>query len=215
MSAARTVHIEVVSDVICPWCLIGTRRLDKALAAVVAEHAGLEVEVVYRPFLLDPSTPPEGKDLREHLRRKYGDPEPMFRRVEAVAKQDGIDLDFKRIGRTSSTVGAHTLMRHAIAKGTQRALAKALFGAYFLEGRDVGSSDVLVPIATAHGFGADEATALLRDPDEVAQTKAEAREAADSGVSGVPFTVIASKLAVGGAQSVEVFKKAIEQALAT
>lgn len=211
MSAARNLTIEVVSDVICPWCLIGTRRLDKALAAL----PDVQAEVVYRPFLLDPSTPPEGKDLREHLRRKYGDPEPMFRRVEAVAKQDGIDLDFERIGRTSSTVGAHTLLRHAIDKGTQRALARALFGAYFLEGRDVGASDVLVPLATGHGFDADEATALLRDPEEVAATKAEAREASEGGVTGVPFTVIAQKLAVGGAQSVEVFTKAIRQALET
>lgn len=209
MSGKRTVTIEVVSDVICPWCLIGTRRLEKALASL----PDVEAEIVYRPFLLDPSTPPEGKDLRENLRKKYGDPEPLFKRVETVAKQDGIDLDFKRIGRTSSTIGAHTLMRHAIAKGTQRALAKALFGAYFLEGRDVGALDVLVPLATAHGFTADEATALLRSEDEIAATKAEAKEASQSGISGVPFTVVAEKLAVSGAQSVEVFKKAIEQAL--
>jgi len=209
MSGKRTVTIEVVSDVICPWCLIGTRRLEKALASL----PDVEAEIVYRPFLLDPSTPPEGKDLRENLRKKYGDPEPLFKRVETVAKQDGIDLDFKRIGRTSSTIGAHTLMRHAIAKGTQRALAKALFGAYFLEGRDVGALDVLVPLATAHGFTADEATALLRSEDEIAATKGEAKEASQSGISGVPFTVVAEKLAVSGAQSVEVFKKAIEQAL--
>ncbi len=204
-----TVRIEVTSDVICPWCLIGTRRLEKALAQL----PDVEAEVVYRPFLLDPSTPPEGKDLRENLRKKYGDPEPLFKRVETVAKQDGIDLDFKRIGRTSSTVGAHTLMRHAIAKGTQRALAKALFGAYFLEGRDVGSAEVLVPLATAHGFAADEAAALLADPEEEKQTRSDARIASQEGVSGVPFTVVAGKVAVSGAQSVEVFVKAITQAL--
>lgn len=209
MSATTAVRIEVTSDVICPWCLIGTRRLEMALAAM----PDVTAEVVYRPFLLDPSTPPEGKDLRENLRKKYGDPEPLFRRVEAVAKTDGIDLDFKRIGRTSSTVAAHTLMRHAIAKGTQRAFAKALFGAYFLEGRDVGSADVLVPLATAHGFDVDEATALLRDPEEEKQTRAEARIASQEGVSGVPFTVVAGKVAVSGAQPVEVFVKAIRQAI--
>ncbi len=210
-ASSSTVRIEITSDVICPWCLIGTRRLEKALAAL----PDVKAEIIYRPFLLDPATPPEGQDLRENLRKKYGDPEPLFRRVESVAKQDGIDLDFKRIGRTSSTVGAHTLLRHAIAKGTQRALAKALFGAYFLEGRDVGAAEVLVPLATAHGFDEAEATDLLQDPEEAKVTRAEAGIAGEQGVSGVPFTMIAGKLAVSGAQSVEAFTKAIQQATAS
>lgn len=206
---AEPLRIEIVSDVICPWCLIGTRRLDLALAS----RPDVAVDVVYRPFLLDPQTPPEGADLRERLRRKYGDPEPLFRRVESVARADGIDLDFKRIGRTVSTVRAHTLLRHAIAKGSQRALARALFGAYFLEGRDVSDLEVLESLATSHGFAAGEGRALALDPAEEQVTREEAREASRRGVSGVPLTTFGEGgPSISGAQPVEVFLKALDAA---
>src|SRR5688572_17419924 len=96
----RELRIEVVSDVVCPWCLIGSRRLDLALAQLPEVKA----DVVFRPFLLDPALPAQGDDLRSRLRRKFGDPEPLFRRVEKVARADGIDLDFSRVGRYASTL---------------------------------------------------------------------------------------------------------------
>ena len=92
------LRVEVVSDVVCPWCLIGTRRLELALAAAGVADADVE----FRPFLLDPATPPEGEDLRGRLRRKYGNPEPMFARVEAAARQSGIELDFAKVRRAVS-----------------------------------------------------------------------------------------------------------------
>jgi predicted DsbA family dithiol-disulfide isomerase len=204
-----SLSIAIVSDVVCPWCLIGTSRLEKALEA----FPDLDVDVTYLPFLLDPSTPPEGADLRERLKKKYGgDPDAMFGRVEAAARETGVPLDFAKVRRSVNTVKAHTLLRHAQGKGTQRALAKALFGAYFLEGRDVGSEDVLVELATTHGFTRAEAEALLHDDAELAATRKEATAMAQQGIDGVPFFILGERLAIPGAQPVEVFRGAIERA---
>lgn len=204
------LHIDLISDVVCPWCFIGKRRLDQALAT----FPHVTPVVTFRPFLLDPTTPPEGRDLRESLRRKYGgDPEKMFAGVEAAAREAGIPLDFSKVTRSVSTVGAHTLLRHAIGKGTQRALADALFAAYFLEGRDVGERAVLVELATRHGFEADEALSLLGNPAELEQTWQEASGLAGQGIRGVPYFVLGGKLALSGAQPVDVFRGAIAQAL--
>jgi predicted DsbA family dithiol-disulfide isomerase len=203
------LSIAIVSDVVCPWCLIGTSRLEKALES----FPDLDVEVTYLPFLLDPSTPMEGGDLREALKKKFGgNPEAMFGRVEAAARETGIPLDFAKVRRYANTLKAHTLLRHARAKGTQRALAKALFDAYFMEGRDVGTEDVLLEVATAHGFTRAEAEALLHDDAELAATRKEATAMAQQGIDGVPFFILGERLAVPGAQPVEVFRGAIERA---
>jgi predicted DsbA family dithiol-disulfide isomerase len=201
--------IAIVSDVVCPWCFIGTSRLEKALES----FPDLDAQVTYLPFLLDPSTPPEGADLRERLRKKYGgDPEAMFGRVEAAARETGLALDFSKVRRSVNTLKAHTLLRHALAKGTQRALAKALFGAYFTEGRDVGDEAVLLELAQAHGFSGPEAEALLHDAAELATTKDEASAMAKEGIDGVPFFILGDHLAVPGAQPVQVFRDAIARA---
>jgi predicted DsbA family dithiol-disulfide isomerase len=201
--------IDFVSDVICPWCFIGFTRLEQALAQA-GEGAA---EITLRPFQLDPTTPPEGADLRERLAKKYGvDPEKMFGRVEAAARESGIALDFTKVRRTPNTLKPHALIGAAKDKGTQRAFARAMFAAYFLEGRDLSDDAVLVELAVAHGFTAEEATAVLADPQVLAQTRVEAAELADQGIGGVPFTIFEGKLAVSGAQPVESFRSAIEQA---
>jgi predicted DsbA family dithiol-disulfide isomerase len=204
------ISIDIVSDVICPWCFIGARRLDQAIASLTEP---LATEVSFHPFLLDPTTPPEGADLRARLRAKYGvDPEGMFARVEAAAHASGIPLDFRKVRRTPSTVAAHSVLREARAKGTQRALAGALFDAYFLEGRDIGDPGTLASIAAAHGFAEEEVLALVRSPEALAQTRADAQSAAAQGVTGVPFFVFGGAVAVSGAQSADVLRGAIEEA---
>ncbi|MBN8612585.1 MAG: DsbA family oxidoreductase [Deltaproteobacteria bacterium] len=207
----RDVDIVVVSDVVCPWCLIGVTRLDQMLAA----RPEVRANVKFHPFLLDPTTPDEGEDLRERLERKYRIPAAqMFARVEAAAKDSGIPLDFEKVRRSVSTIRAHTLIRLGEASGQSGALKRALLRAYFLEGRDVGAIDTLVEIALAHGL--DEATVRerLADPAELAATRSIAREASEQGVTGVPFFVFDDKLAVSGAQSVEVLGQALDRALA-
>ena len=206
---ARSLKIDVVSDVICPWCLIGVKRLDDALAT----RPDVEAKVTFLPFLLDPSTPTEGADLRERLRAKFGDPRQMFARVESAARASGIPLDFEKIRRTPNTVGAHVLLGHAIDKGTQRAVKKALLDAYFLDGRDIGDPDVLASIGAANGFDLDTARACVIDDVERAKVRAEATAIGQRGISGVPFFIFADKLAVSGAQSIEVFQSVIDKSL--
>jgi len=221
----QSLDIDVVSDVVCPWCLIGTRHLDLALQ----ELPDVKATVRFRPFLLDPTTPPEGVDLRERLRRKYGvDPDTMFGRVEGAARAAGIPLDFSKVRRSVNTLRAHTLLRHAQAgeggdgsgsgsssgNEKQGELARALFQAYFLEGRDIGEVEVLSAIAGEHGLDEAEARRVVTDEAELARTKKEASEASAQGITGVPFFVLGGRLALSGAQPPATIRAAIERALA-
>lgn len=212
MTAREPLAVHIVSDVVCPWCFLGTVRLEAAL-----EEAGEgDAEVAYLPFLLDPSLPPEGVDLRDRLTRKYGVPaEKMFERVEGVARESGIPLDFSKVRRMSNTLRAHVLLGAAKERGTQRALARALFEAYFLEGRDIGDADVLADVASKHGFTTDEAVATFSDAKATEATRREAAELAAQGISGVPFFVFAEKMAVSGAQSVETLVHVLKRVRST
>ncbi|WP_394848674.1 DsbA family oxidoreductase [Pendulispora brunnea] len=203
------LEIDLFSDIVCPWCFIGSHRLDQVLASEE------DVVVNYRTFMLDPTIPPEGESIRDRLRRKYGvEPERAFATVEAAARESGLVLDLSKQTKIYRTEGAHTLLRHAAPKGTQRAFARALFEAHFVEARNISDIDTLASIATRHGFDADEAVRLVRDPEERTLTHQEARNASDGGINGVPFFVFDGRLAVSGAQAVEVLRAAIDRARA-
>lgn len=211
-SADTGLVVNLVVDFVCPWCFIGSTRLDQAIAEVAKDTTLPEVRVVHQPFMLDPTAPAEGRDLRAHLASKYGgDPQAMFARVEGVAKETGIALDFSKITRIPSTVNAHTLAQQALEKGTQRAFIKDLYEAYFMRGEDIGSEPVLLAIATRHGFTEDEARGYLADEKERSETHAEARAASDQGISGVPFFVFDGRFAVSGAQGVPVLVEALRR----
>jgi predicted DsbA family dithiol-disulfide isomerase len=208
---SRIIKIDLYSDVVCPWCLIGSARLDKAIAALPASVA---VDIENHPFYLDPSTPPEGYDVQQVLRRKYGgDPRPMQARVETEAAKAGLALDLGKQPRTFPTARAHTLVRLARPKGTQHALANAIASAYFFDHRPINEGSVLVDIATKFGFDEAEAVAAIADEEELAITEALAIEAMESGIRGVPFTVFDQRYALSGAQPQEVFDRAVALAL--
>jgi predicted DsbA family dithiol-disulfide isomerase len=211
----QELTIDVFSDVICPWCFIGARRLDQALEPLARnEPDGVRAHVTFRPFLLDPSTPPEGADLRARLRAKYGaDPERMFANVEAAARSSGIPLDFSKVRRTPPTIAAHTLLRHAAARGTQHDLAVALFEAYFLEGKDIGDPAQLAAIAARQGFDDDEARLLAADDRELRATRLEADDAVARGVRAVPLFVFGGRTKLSGAQPPDILRQAIEGTL--
>ncbi|MFO0550135.1 MAG: DsbA family oxidoreductase [Polyangiaceae bacterium] len=206
MSSDSALHVDVISDLVCPYCLLACRRLDLVRERLGGER---ELDIELHPFLLDPGQPPEGTDLREHLRRKFGDPEPLFRRLETVARSEGIELDFERVSRFVSTVRAHTLLTAARKKGTQWELGRALFGAYFAEGRDISDLEVLAGLASNHGFTRDEALAILHDRDELAATILAARRASQRGIRGVPFIVVGGEFTISGAQPTEVLERAL------
>jgi len=202
------MDIQVFSDVVCPWCYIGTVRLDRVLAEL-----GLEATVHYRPFMLDPDTPPEGFNVAEDLRRKYGvDPRRLWARAEAQARDSGLELDLARQAMSYPTAAAHTLLRHAGPRGSQRALARALFEAYFQDALNIADPEVLGPLAARHGFTEDDARRLVGDPAELQDSRRAAAEAIGMGIQGAPFFILGGKIAFSGAQPEEVFRQALEEA---
>jgi predicted DsbA family dithiol-disulfide isomerase len=208
----KTLKIDVFTDVVCPWCLVGSARLDKAIAELAGD---VEVRIENHPFYLDPDVPAEGVVVADILRQKYGrEPKEMWARVEGEAKKAGIDLDLSRQPRMFPTAKAHTLTRLAAPLGTQHGLANAIAGAYFLEHRQINDDEVLADLAVAYGFGRAEALRVINDPKELAITEELARQAAAQGINGVPFFVFGEKYAMSGAQPQEVFGMALEKTLA-
>lgn len=207
----RKIKIDVWTDVVCPWCLIGSTRLDKAIAELPAD---VTVEVENHPFYLDPNTPPEGYDVGEMLRQKYGrEPEAIWSRAEEQARLSGIDLDLSRQPRTFPTQKAHTVVRLAKPKGTQHELANAIATAYFIEHRQVNDDEVLAEIASEHGFTREEALGDMRDARELAQSHQLAVWAAEQGIQGVPFFIFDGRFALSGAQPQDVFAAAFKKLL--
>src|SRR3982751_1253446 len=175
----RTLKVDLFTDIVCPWCLVGSVRLDKAIAALPAD---VIVDVENHPFYLDPNTPPEGYDVGEMLRARYGrEPEAIWARAEEEARKSGIDLDLSKQPRTFPTQKGHTLVRLAREKGTQHALANAIAAAYFLEHRQVNDPEVLAEIATGYGFSRAEALAVMGDGKELEISHELALDAARQG----------------------------------
>ncbi len=207
----KSISIDLFSDLVCPWCFIGATRLDQALEAMASE---VTAEVCYHPFYLDANVPSAGVSIPDMLRKKYGaDPRQLWARAEAAAHESGLALDLSLQPKIYPTAAPHTLLRHAEAKGTQRALASALFRAYFQDAINISDAEVLAGIAEQHGFTRAEALELIRAPDELELTREAAISAAQGGIRGVPFFIFGGKLAVSGAQSVSVLQAAIRQAL--
>ena len=208
-----SLDIDLFVDITCPWCFVGTRRLEQALASL---GEPVDATIRHRPFLLVPSAPPEGLDLLAMLHERYGDFEPsrFFAPAEAAARESGIALDLSKQPRTYPTTAAHTLLRHADAHNSGGAVADALYSAYFLEAQNIGRPEVLVEIGAAHGVPREEAARVVEDEAELGLTRREAAQATAMGIHGVPYFVFGGRLALSGAQPLETMRKAIRQAVA-
>jgi predicted DsbA family dithiol-disulfide isomerase len=208
------VRIEIWSDVVCPWCYIGKRRLEEALAGF--EHRD-QVEVVWRSFQLDPSAPTEPtEDVAEMLGRKYGGGREgalaMVANVQQVAAEVGLDFTKHPEALHLNTVDAHRLLHSA---GDRRGeLKEALLHAYFVEARNLADHEVLVEVATSVGLDADQARAVLSSDAHADAVAADAAQAQAYGATGVPFFVVDAKYGVSGAQPTEVFSQLLAQAWA-
>ena len=207
-----SLTVDLFTDVCCPWCFIGARRLEQALADT---GASTNVTIVHRPFLLFPDTPPEGIDIAAMLRHKYGvaDARQAFAPAEAAARETGFALDLEKQPMAYSTVAAHTLIRHADARGTGRAVADALYVAHFVEAQNVSRPDVLADIARAHGFTPDETLRLVQDEGELGTTRREAMRAGALGIRGVPHAMFNGMTTISGAQPLAAFRQAITSCL--
>jgi predicted DsbA family dithiol-disulfide isomerase len=208
---AKLLKIDVFTDVVCPWCLVGSARLDAALADLPDD---VDVVVENHPFYLDPTVPPEGVDVGEMLRAKYGrEPAEMWARVESEAAKAGIELDLSQQPRMFNTAKAHTLTRLSKGNGNQHELANAIAEAYFLGYRQINDDNVLVDIAAGHGWDRGDALDAINDQNELAITADLATSAAQQGIRGVPFFVFGEKYALSGAQPDEVFAQALAKTI--
>jgi predicted DsbA family dithiol-disulfide isomerase len=196
--------IEIVSDVICPWCHIGRRRLRRALAM----RPDLSPRILWRAFQLNPDMPAQGIDREAYVAAKFGGTQHADRIYEGVAKAgetEGISFHFERIRRTPNSVNAHRLARFAARSGRQDALIDALFNAYFEDGQDIGRVDILAEIAGSLGFDRNAALEFLLSGSERDAVLAEDRGARRLGINGVPCFIVDGKYALSGAQDPEFF----------
>src|SRR5262245_12791140 len=204
--------VDVLSDVICPWCYIGKRRLEKAVAAVDGR-----VAVRWLPFQLNPTMPKEGVSRSEYRTKKFGSWErsqELDARVVAVGQSEGIPFAFDRIERTPNTLDAHRLIGLAERQGVQGAVVEALFRAYFTEGRDISNRQTLLDVVAEAGLDRHEAEALLNSDDGLEAIKDGDALARRFRVDGVPFFIVNGTLTLSGAQQPEAFLEAFRQALA-
>jgi predicted DsbA family dithiol-disulfide isomerase len=205
------VQIEIFSDVVCPWCYIGKRRLD----AVLATEVGQGIQVTWRPHQLYPQLPESGVPRETFMKARFGqeaDPAVIYRRIVDEAETVGLELDFGRIRIAPNTLRAHRLLSWAEPSGRQHALAEVLFRYYFCDGRDVGDSAELALAAGEAGLDPIAAAAMLAGNDELDKVRAELALGEAVGVTGVPFFVLAGKFAIPGAQPQEVMTQFIARA---
>lgn len=203
--------VDVISDVICPWCFIGKRRLEKAIAAL-----GRQVVVRWLPFQLNPTMPKEGISRREYRTRKFGSWErsqELDTKLIAVGKMEGINFAFDRIERTPNTVDAHRLIWLADKEGTQDSVVEALFRAYFTEGRDISDRKTLIDVVAEAGLHRQRAEAVLNSDDGLEPIREANELARRVGVEGVPFFIINGKVTMSGAQPPDAFFAAFTQTL--
>jgi len=206
------MQIEIYSDVVCPWCFIGKRRLEQAL-----ETAGYaqEARIAWRPFQLNPTMPKEGMDRRVYLDAKFGGTEARRAIEERVAKAgeaDGIVFAFDRIERTPNTFDAHRANWFAQQQGKQDDLAEALFHAYFTEGRDIGNGQALVEVASEAGLDGNEVREFLASGEGVEEVHAEEAAGHRMGIRGVPYFVLNGRYTISGAQPPDMFVSVLQKA---
>ncbi len=212
----RVLTVDVISDVVCPWCFIGRRRLGAALASLAGREPDVEPRVRWHPFQLNPDLPREGIARRAYLEAKFGGRErasEIYERVRAAGRTVGIDFAFDRIERQPNTLDAHRLIAWAQSRGRGEDVVERLFRAYFLDGRNIGDRAVLAAIAVEAGLDAEAASAMLASDDGAAEVEATDRRVRELGVTGVPFFIFAGRLAVAGAQEPDTLTDAMTQAL--
>ena len=207
------LSIDVVSDVVCPWCYLGKRRLERALELLPEP----EVSVGWHPFRLDPTIPPEGMEREAYLLQKFGDVDGIIashKYLTAMGLEEGVEYHFDRINRSPNTVDAHRLIRWASADGLQDAMVERLFAGYFRDGVDIGDTQVLADLARDVGVGNGDIADRLAGDEDRAAVAGEIDNAYRIGVTGVPCFIIDRRYAVMGAHPPQELADAIVKAAA-
>jgi predicted DsbA family dithiol-disulfide isomerase len=207
------IHIDIFSDTICPWCLIGKRRLEKALA----QRPGLDVAIHWRTFQLNPQMPEGGMDRQTYLAMKFGGPDNaqvVYNRIREAGAGEGVDFAFEDIKRTPNTIDSHRLIRWAAGQDKEAEVVEALFQAYFLRGEDIGDLDVLAAAAESVGLDPIEARAFLESEALKAELQEEDRQARGLGIDGVPCFIFNGRHALAGAQPPKILAEMLDLARA-
>ncbi len=209
---SEAISIDVYSDVVCPWCYIGKRKLEQALERLREHH--LAVTPNWRAFQLNPDLPKAGVARKEYVEAKFGGPErakEIYARVTGVGNEVGIPFQFDKIERQPNTINAHRLIRYAGDIGQQDVVVEALFRGFFLEFRDIGDVDALSDIAASAGLDRVVVFDYLSSGKNVEVVEREDAVARQLGITGVPFFVFGGKYAVSGAQGADVLLEAYER----
>jgi predicted DsbA family dithiol-disulfide isomerase len=209
---AKQLKIDFVSDVSCPWCAIGLKSLETALANIKGDVA---VDLHFQPFELNPKMGADGQDIVEHIAEKYGStPADIERNRENITARGaavGFSFNMQKRGRIYNTFDAHRLLHWAELEGKQEALKNALFTAYFTEGRNPSDHAVLVDVAQQVGLDAKRAAEILKSDEFAADVRARERFYADRGIQAVPSVIINDQHLIQGGQPAEVFERALRQ----
>jgi predicted DsbA family dithiol-disulfide isomerase len=209
-SPTKPVRIDVVSDVVCPWCFIGKRRLENALAL----KPDIPVEIHWRPYFLNDWIPREGMTREQYLTTKFGSVERyhgIAQRVGMAAKQEGLVYDSEKLSNQPNTTDCHRLIRWAAERGNAAQMKQRLMEMYFTEGADLTKRDTLVQAAVDCGFDAEQVRADLASEKDVEAVTREAQSAKEAGIEGVPCYIFGGMLAVSGAQAPEYLADAIQR----
>jgi predicted DsbA family dithiol-disulfide isomerase len=206
------VQVDIVSDVMCPWCIVGFRQLEQALAAV-----GVGAYVRWHPFELNPQMPAEGQNLTEHIMEKYGSSQEQSEanrtHLQGLGQELGIDFAFTPESRIVNTFQAHQLLGWAQTEGLQHPLKMALFEAHFTEGRDVSDPAVLVEVAESVGLDRARAAEVLESGEMAEETRAHQAFWTSRGISGVPSMVFEGKYLLTGAQGAQTYAQMLRKVL--
>lgn len=214
MEIENTFLLEVVSDTICPWCYVAKRRLETALDAIGKD---ISLEVLWRPYELNPEMPREGLDRKSYRSAKFGSWEKSLEldaQVKAAGAADGLDFHHERMEKTPNTLASHVLIRLASGTDVQTDVAEAIFRAYFVDGEDVGDVAVLTAIGSNAGLDRSAIEVALNDEDLRADVKAEAHAFAQSGINGVPTVLLNRFSLFSGAQRPDLIERALRKAAA-
>ena len=212
MSNYKTIQIDIVSDVMCPWCYIGKRRLERAMKSL----DGLLAEITWRPFQLDETLPLEGKDRKQYLSEKFGglkNAQGIYDAIKRAGDQENIPFAFEKIKKSPNTLNCHRLIKWSKSVMKQNEVIEELFQQYFVEGGDLTNNELLIDVASKVGMDAELVRELLNSDRDLTETKSEIETAKKMGVSGVPCFIFGGTYAVSGAESPEVLANTMKMVM--
>ena len=212
MNTKPIIRVDVVSDIVCPWCYIGKRRLEKAIQDT---QSSCTLQVIYHPFQLDPTVPKEGIPFSEHMEGRFGPHYAQkFRQVEQAAETEDLDFDFENLPKAINTFAFHRILTISLQEGIQVEVKEALMKAYFIDRVDLTDENIVAEVMNQFGWSAEKTIGILLSDEASDEVKEEMHYFRQQGISGVPFFIFDKKYAVSGAQPSEVFKEIFQKKLA-